>query len=172
MRTRLAVVALLGLLPGCAAVSSAPRNIENSWTDPVRRSHSLERITESALGGIAGITAYEGTCRLFTTATPARYVWVGSLATPEQLAPTFSVRYHPARSQRGCQRWYHYTTAILVGSIATTLTEYAVYEFAFEPAGWGGHYWQRGPRDSERFRKAGPGPEVGHPRIPRSSTRD
>lgn len=34
---------------------------------------------------------------------------------------------------------------------AIVLGEFVLYEFLLEPVGVAGHYWERGPRDGERF---------------------
>ena len=33
------------------------------------------------------------------------------------------------------------------------LAEFIVYEFVLEPCGFSGHYWERGPRSGEEFRR-------------------
>lgn len=36
---------------------------------------------------------------------------------------------------------------------AGALAEFLVYEFLLEPLGYAGHYWERGPRDGEEFKR-------------------
>lgn len=46
--------------------------------------------------------------------------------------------------------WYW---ALAVGVVVAPLAEYAIFEFVLEPlTKWTGNYWERGPRDDEKFK--------------------
>ena len=44
-----------------------------------------------------------------------------------------------------------YGWGLPIGVIVGVMGEFLVYEFILEPAGLAGPYWERGPRDGERF---------------------
>lgn len=45
--------------------------------------------------------------------------------------------------------WYGLFLAPIVG----TFVDFLVFEYITEPLGWAGYYWERGPRDEEKFVK-------------------
>lgn len=40
-----------------------------------------------------------------------------------------------------------------LGVLLAVPAEFIYYEYLAEPAGWSGHYWERGPRDGETFKR-------------------